>query len=163
SAAGVQDRCRGARRPPRSGGLPGSWTPHGFGESHLEDDRRLELGRGRCGVKEWSHGERDDVGVGGAGEGGEGGGGVAPQRLGGEAWVSELGGKLLLNGRVSDANPTYLSGEYPAGTRLGKWVLRDWKGEEVQLKATIPARCFRTVYHEDAAGQLGWPAAWPSV
>lgn len=77
----------------------------------------------------------------------------------------ELTGRLRLNDRVSDPGPgTLLSGDYPAGTRLGKWVIAsDWKGEEISLEVTLPATCYQTVYHEDLAMALGWPAAWPSV
>ncbi len=75
----------------------------------------------------------------------------------------ELGGKLLLNDRVSDANPTFLTGDYPCGTRLGKWVMHEWSGEEVGLQVTIPATCYQTKFDEDAANQVGWPEAWPAV
>jgi len=75
----------------------------------------------------------------------------------------ELTGKLLLNDRVSDTNPTFLSGDYPCGTRLGKWVMHEWKGEEVELQVTIPATCYQTRYDEEAANQVGWPETWQSV
>jgi hypothetical protein len=77
----------------------------------------------------------------------------------------DLQGKLKLNDRVSDPGPgILLSGDYPCGTRLGKWVIAsDWKGEEVSLEVTIPATCYQTVYHEDRAEALGWPSSWPAV
>lgn len=71
-------------------------------------------------------------------------------------------GILSLNDRQTDATPVMLQGEYPAGTRLGKWTLKDWKGEEIQLQVTIPATCFNTKFDEAAAAQLDWPKGeWP--
>ena len=74
-----------------------------------------------------------------------------------------LGGTLSVNDRVIDEKPVFLAADYPAGTRLGKWTLKDWKGEEVQLQVTIPATCYKTEFNEEAAQKLAWPETWPAL
>lgn len=84
--------------------------------------------------------------------------GLAPQYT-----VGETGGQLKVNGVVIDDKPTLLAGDYPAGTRLARWQLRDWKGEEVRLQVSIAATCWQTEFNEAEAVKVTvWPETWPS-
>lgn len=75
----------------------------------------------------------------------------------------ESGGVLSLNDKASDNAPQLLT-DYPCGTRLGKWVLRDWTGQEVQLQVTLKETCWKTKFDEAAAMKLGWPqGGWSGI
>lgn len=75
----------------------------------------------------------------------------------------ESTGVLSLNGQPSDTTPELLT-DYPCGTRLGKWTLKDWTGQEVQLQVTIKETCWRTRFDEAAAAKLGWPSGgWSGI
>lgn len=71
-------------------------------------------------------------------------------------------GRLMLNDREADTEPDLLT-DYPAGTRLGKWTLRDWTGQEVSLQVNIVTTTYKTRLDEAAAAKLGWPQSWPPI
>jgi len=81
---------------------------------------------------------------------------------GGEKGKKYATGKLMLNERVVDDNPTYLP-DYPCGTRLGKWVARDLSGQEMSLEVSIPVTCYQTIFDEARAKNLPWPDQWPGA
>src|SRR5436190_5868919 len=66
----------------------------------------------------------------------------------------DSGGRLTLSDRMVDDAPTILS-DYPCGTKLGKWELRDWAvGEEVGLDVRIVTTCYKTRFDDAAALKL---------
>ncbi len=70
-------------------------------------------------------------------------------------------GEIRLNDRPGPTKIDLLTGHH-SGTRLGKWSLTDWKGEDFELHVTIPSRCWKTRFNEAAAKRIGWPKGpWP--
>ena len=55
------------------------------------------------------------------------------------------------------------SENFPCGTRLARWELRDRVGREVDISVRIPMRCWETIFDERAAGTVKWPGAWGTV
>jgi hypothetical protein len=74
----------------------------------------------------------------------------------------DSGGVLKLNDVPGDTEPQVLN-DYPYGTKLGKWTLTNWVGQDVLLEVKIKATCYQTRYDEAAAMKLGWPAQWTGV
>ena len=75
----------------------------------------------------------------------------------------QLVSTLSFNDRVVDESPTMLTG-YQSGTRLGRWDLVDKEGRELELKLSIPTRCWETQLNEEAAARISWPSGdWPPI
>ncbi len=72
----------------------------------------------------------------------------------------ELEGRLRLNDKPVLERPTEILSDYPAGTKLAKWAMQGWTGEEVEVQLKVPVTSWRTKYDEAAALKLKWPDAW---
>lgn len=62
---------------------------------------------------------------------------------------------FTLNDRVSGITPVLLP-NYPCGARLGRWDLKEWKGEELGLDLTLPVKCANTIFDEAKASGVQW-------
>lgn len=71
-------------------------------------------------------------------------------------------GRLMLNDQTVDEHPSYLT-DYPCGVRLGKWIARDWAGQEVSLEVKLPVTSYQTRFDEKTAALATWPDAWPDA
>lgn len=70
--------------------------------------------------------------------------------------------RLTANDRLADDQVALIPQIYHSGTRLGKWELKGWKGEELKLDVTLPVTTWRTTFDETAAERIGWPKGeWP--
>jgi hypothetical protein len=65
-------------------------------------------------------------------------------------------GEVLGNDRTLGTTFDFLS-DYHSGTRLAKFGLKDWRGEEITLKVVIPTTCYKTRFNEEAAMVINWP------
>lgn len=69
--------------------------------------------------------------------------------------------RIRLGDRDEPAKPELLP-DYHSGTRLGKWALLNWAGNEVELMVTLPVTCSNTRLNEEAASKVDWPRTdWP--
>lgn len=83
------------------------------------------------------------------------------QQTAGHAAKDPTESELRVNDVVIPTSYEFMTG-YHSGTRLGKWRLMDWSGDEVQLKVKIATTCFKTRFNEAAAEAIEWPKGdWP--
>lgn len=79
--------------------------------------------------------------------------------------LTGVSGKLTLNDRLVDDTPEVLRG-YPGGTQLARFDTGDKAQEttcrQVELRFTLPMRCFNTVFDEKKALTVPWPNEWPA-
>lgn len=71
-------------------------------------------------------------------------------------------GELFWNERLYDAEPTFQGG-YQSGARLARWEVRDVEGSQAQIKIDELLTAWNSVYDEDLAMTVPWPASWPAV
>lgn len=77
--------------------------------------------------------------------------------------VDKIDGQLKLNDQQVLESPTEVLRDYPAGTRLAKWSMLKWEGEEVEIQLRVLVTSFQTKYDEALANKLTWPQAWPAA
>lgn len=75
----------------------------------------------------------------------------------------DLKSEFAFDEKPVDTSPKLQEG-YPAGTRLARWETTNKKGNEVDLKVTIPMVTWSTTYDHQQALKIAWPAsgAWPA-
>lgn len=71
-------------------------------------------------------------------------------------------GELFWNERLYDSTPTFQDG-YQSGTRLARWEVRDVEGQTAKMSIEQLITTWDTVYDEDLAMKIDWPATWPAV
>jgi hypothetical protein len=78
--------------------------------------------------------------------------------------ASDLKGKLSFNDKPRDWEADLKDG-YDAGTRLGRWTMRNMEGRQVDLDIELPMTTWKTVFDEAAASKATWPASgkWGKV
>lgn len=74
-----------------------------------------------------------------------------------------LTSKLSFNDVLIANTTSGFSSQYPCGTRLARWDMKEKKGREVRLEVEIPTTCWQTRFDEKAAELVTWPATWPAV
>lgn len=78
------------------------------------------------------------------------------------ALSSKPTGSLELDDRVVDEEPVII-GPYQSQARYARWdVAEPGTAREMELEQTMDFVSYETVFDEDAAMQVGWPAAWPA-
>lgn len=70
--------------------------------------------------------------------------------------------QLFWNDRLYDAEPTFQEG-YQSGARLARWEVRDVEGSQARIKIEKLLTSWNSVYDEDLAMTVPWPASWPAV
>jgi len=74
--------------------------------------------------------------------------------------LSKVTGELKFNDQVVSTKAAFAE-NYQAGTRLGRWEMKDKVGSEVQLKVVIPMTAWGTKFDEMAAMMVKWPGTYP--
>lgn len=70
--------------------------------------------------------------------------------------IDAVKGIMSFDDRPEDVTPVY-NEEYPCGTRLGKWELKDKTGRQASLALDIPMNSWETVFDEASATNFPWP------
>jgi len=68
-------------------------------------------------------------------------------------------GELRFNEKVVDDSHEFLSG-YQGGTRLARWTMTEQVGKDMTLVVTLPVTTWETIFDENAAMAVPWPANW---
>lgn len=73
-----------------------------------------------------------------------------------ETDIENVKGVLSFDDRPRDVTPTY-NEDYPCGTRLAKWELKDLEGREAKLALELPITAWEVEFDEEAATKFPWP------
>lgn len=73
---------------------------------------------------------------------------------------ADVVGRLKLNDRVIAEKPNEILVDYPAGTKLAKWSMMGWQGEEVEVQLKVSMTSWQIRFDEALANRLKWPAAY---
>lgn len=76
---------------------------------------------------------------------------------------SDVTGKMRLNDRVIAEKPNEILVDYPAGTKLAKWSMMGWKGEEVAVELKYSITSWQTKFDEALANKCKWAENYPGA
>jgi len=92
---------------------------------------------------------------------------LTDQTASSRAGIHQTISTLRVEDMVVDDNPEILR-DFPAGAKYGRWDIVAPEETEVvtrrvELRLEMPVRSFETVFHDEAAGGVGWPSGqWPA-
>lgn len=94
---------------------------------------------------------------------------IAPATSHAQTFFDHTEGQVLLNDVIVDDSPTIFIDRgkdvpMPGGSFLAQFDLpRSERISEMTLLLTTYGRSWETIYHEEAASQVPWPAEWPPI
>lgn len=89
---------------------------------------------------------------------------ISPASAGCEPNMKSLQSDLRMDQRTIEAKPQ-IGENYPAGTRLARWEMRNGEGRLVSLDTQIALTTWEVAFDEAKAAKATWPAGnkWPKV
>lgn len=88
---------------------------------------------------------------------------LLPKTGSSETKMERVKGVMSFDDQPRDTQVTVLD-DYPCGSKLGRWELKDMEGRQASLELEIPMTTWRTIYDEKAAARAVWPqGGWGAV